>query len=156
MVADHQHLWSSLHQTDQHRHETQQLTSRCSSSVLLVYGRVGLVEEGSTLSFPQTTIISGACPPPAPSVWYLAASTLSTWVQGPVLGCARVYHPALESIDGVFNEARLVECVRVDVALRGRYLSVAFPPRTQILTWTSYLSQTLRHASMAAGVLPQS
>ena len=63
-------------------------TSRCSSNVLLVYGRVGLVEDGRTLSKPQTTMMSGACPPPAravsldslssrqsgipaPSVWYV-------------------------------------------------------------------------------------
>ena len=45
--------------------------SRCSSSVLMVYGRVGLVEEGSTLASPTTFMMSGAWPPPAPSVWKL-------------------------------------------------------------------------------------
>ena len=39
--------------------------------VLMVNGRVGLVELGSTFFSPQTRIISGACPPPAPSVWYV-------------------------------------------------------------------------------------
>ena len=43
--------------------------SRCSSSVFTVNGRVGLVEEGSTLGSPATVMMSGACPPPAPSVW---------------------------------------------------------------------------------------
>ena len=43
--------------------------SRCSSSVLRVNGRVGLVEDGSTFFRPATLMMSGACPPPAPSVW---------------------------------------------------------------------------------------
>ena len=43
--------------------------SRCSSSVFIVYGRVGLVELGSTLGRPATLMMSGAWPPPAPSVW---------------------------------------------------------------------------------------
>ena len=43
--------------------------SRCSSSVLTVNGRVGLVDDGSTLASPHTLMMSGACPPPAPSVW---------------------------------------------------------------------------------------
>ena len=43
--------------------------SRCSSSVFTVKGRVGLVEDGSTLASPATLMMSGACPPPAPSVW---------------------------------------------------------------------------------------
>ncbi len=43
--------------------------SRCSSSVLTVKGRVGLVEDGSTWSSPQILMMSGAWPPPAPSVW---------------------------------------------------------------------------------------
>jgi hypothetical protein len=42
--------------------------SRCSSKVLRVYGRVGFVEDGSTLSCSTTLIMSGAWPPPAPSV----------------------------------------------------------------------------------------
>ena len=37
--------------------------------VLTVCGRVGLVEDGSTLGCPATVMMSGACPPPAPSVW---------------------------------------------------------------------------------------
>ena len=43
--------------------------SRCSSSVLTVSGRVGLVLLGSTCGSPQTRMMSGACPPPAPSEW---------------------------------------------------------------------------------------
>ena len=43
--------------------------SRCSSTVLTVNGRVGLVEDGSTLASPHTLMMSGAWPPPAPSVW---------------------------------------------------------------------------------------
>ena len=37
--------------------------------VLTVNGRVGLVEDGRTLASPQTRMMSGACPPPAPSEW---------------------------------------------------------------------------------------
>ena len=43
--------------------------SRCSSRVLTVCGRVGLVEDGSTLGCEATVMMSGAWPPPAPSVW---------------------------------------------------------------------------------------
>ena len=43
--------------------------SRCSSMVLTVKGRVGFVDEGRTFGNPHTLMISGACPPPAPSVW---------------------------------------------------------------------------------------
>ncbi|CAM5468805.1 hypothetical protein SFUMM280S_02909 [Streptomyces fumanus] len=43
--------------------------SRCSSTVLTVNGRVGLVELGSTCGSETTVMMSGACPPPAPSVW---------------------------------------------------------------------------------------
>ena len=42
--------------------------SRCSSSVFTVKGRVGLVEDGITCGSPQMRMMSGACPPPAPSV----------------------------------------------------------------------------------------
>jgi hypothetical protein len=42
--------------------------SRCSARVFVVYGRVGLVEDGSTFGWPATRMMSGACPPPAPSV----------------------------------------------------------------------------------------
>jgi hypothetical protein len=42
--------------------------SRCSSTVLTVCGIVGFVDEGSTLGWLATTMMSGACPPPAPSV----------------------------------------------------------------------------------------
>ena len=43
--------------------------SRCSATVLTVWGRVGLVEPGSTLGCPAMVMMSGAWPPPAPSVW---------------------------------------------------------------------------------------
>ncbi len=42
--------------------------SRCSSTVLTVYGRVGLVDDGNTCGTPHALMMSGACPPPAPSV----------------------------------------------------------------------------------------
>lgn len=45
--------------------------SRCSSSVLSVNGLVGFVDAGRTLGSSQTLMMSGACPPPAPSVWYV-------------------------------------------------------------------------------------
>ena len=37
--------------------------------VFTVYGRVGLVEDGSTFASPHSLMMSGAWPPPAPSVW---------------------------------------------------------------------------------------
>ena len=43
--------------------------SKCSSTVFTVKGRVGLVEEGITFGSEQHLIMSGACPPPAPSQW---------------------------------------------------------------------------------------
>jgi hypothetical protein len=53
--------------------------------VFTVYGRVGLVDDGSTLGSPATRMMSGAWPPPAPSVWKVwmvrplkAASVVST------------------------------------------------------------------------------
>ena len=42
--------------------------SRCSSIVFTVKGRVGFVEDGKTFGTPHTLIMSGAWPPPAPSV----------------------------------------------------------------------------------------
>mmetsp|Transcript_2676 Transcript_2676/g.7313 ORF Transcript_2676/g.7313 Transcript_2676/m.7313 type:complete len:235 (-) Transcript_2676:1722-2426(-) len=45
--------------------------SRCSSIVLTVKGRVGFVELGRTFSCETILMMSGACPPPAPSVWYV-------------------------------------------------------------------------------------
>ena len=45
--------------------------SRCSSSVLRVKGRVGFVDCGSTFACSTTEMMSGAWPPPAPSVWYV-------------------------------------------------------------------------------------
>ena len=59
--------------------------SRCSSTVLIVYGIVGLVDDGSTLGSPHALMMSGAWPPPAPSVWNvpiarpaIASSVVST------------------------------------------------------------------------------
>ena len=50
-----------------------------------VCGRVGFVDDGSTLCCEATVMMSGAWPPPAPSVWNvwierpaIAASVLST------------------------------------------------------------------------------
>jgi hypothetical protein len=43
--------------------------SRCSSIVFTVNGIVGLVEDGRQFGSPQTLMMSGAWPPPAPSVW---------------------------------------------------------------------------------------
>ena len=43
--------------------------SRCSSIVLTVNGIVGFVEDGRQLGSPHTRMMSGAWPPPAPSVW---------------------------------------------------------------------------------------
>ena len=43
--------------------------SRCSSTVFTVCGRVGFVDDGSTCGCPATVMMSGAWPPPAPSVW---------------------------------------------------------------------------------------
>lgn len=45
--------------------------SRCSSRVFRVYGLVGFVDDGRTLACSTTLMMSGACPPPAPSVWYV-------------------------------------------------------------------------------------
>ena len=39
--------------------------------VLRVKGRVGLVLDGMTFISETTLMMSGACPPPAPSVWYV-------------------------------------------------------------------------------------
>ena len=45
------------------------IMSNSSDCVLTPKGRVGLVELGSTLGWPATFRMSGAWPPPAPSVW---------------------------------------------------------------------------------------
>jgi len=42
--------------------------SRCSSIVFTVNGIVGFVDEGRQFGSPQTLMMSGAWPPPAPSV----------------------------------------------------------------------------------------
>lgn len=42
--------------------------SRCSSMVFNVKGLVGFVDEGRTFFTPHTLMISGAWPPPAPSL----------------------------------------------------------------------------------------
>lgn len=94
--------------------------SRCSSSVFRVYGRVGFVLLGSTFACSTTEIMSGAWPPPAPSVWYV-------WIVRPLMA-ARVRSTKPDSLS-------------VSVWIRH---------------CTSSSSQTVRHASMAAGVVPQS
>ena len=58
--------------------------SRCSSTVLTVKGRVGLVDEGSTFGSEQILMMSGACPPPAPSEWYV-------WIERPAVA-GNQYH----------------------------------------------------------------
>ena len=45
--------------------------SSSSSTEFTVYGSVGLVDDGSTFGAPAAFMMSGACPPPAPSVWYV-------------------------------------------------------------------------------------
>ncbi len=55
--------------------------SRCSASVLTVCGRVGLVDDGSTLGCAATVMMSGAWPPPAPSVWYV-------WIDRPAIAAS--------------------------------------------------------------------
>ena len=64
--------------------------------MLTVNGRVGLVLEGSTLGRPAILMMSGAWPPPAPSVWKL-------WIARPLIAAI-----------GVVDEAGLVERVGVD------------------------------------------
>ena len=44
--------------------------SRCSATVLTVCGRVGFVERRQDVRVRGDRMMSGACPPPAPSVWY--------------------------------------------------------------------------------------
>ena len=56
--------------------------SRCSSMVLRVYGSVGLVDAGRMLGSCASSMMSGACPPPAPSVW-------NVWITRPAIA-ARV------------------------------------------------------------------
>jgi len=60
--------------------------SRCSSIVLRVNGRVGLVEDGSTFFRPAILMISGAWPPPA------------------AFGVEGVDGAALERLHGVLDE----------------------------------------------------
>jgi hypothetical protein len=50
VVADHQHVEVLVERVDG-------------------VGRVGLVDDGSTLAWPTAAMMSGAWPPPAPSVW---------------------------------------------------------------------------------------
>ena len=52
--------------------------SRCSSTVLTVCGRVGLVDDGITFGWLATVMMSGAWPPPAPSVW-------NVWIDRPAI-----------------------------------------------------------------------
>mmetsp|Transcript_19704 Transcript_19704/g.59666 ORF Transcript_19704/g.59666 Transcript_19704/m.59666 type:complete len:317 (-) Transcript_19704:1234-2184(-) len=94
--------------------------SRCSSMVLTVYGRVGFVELGMTFASPQTLMMSGAWPPPAPSLWYVCS--------------VRPLNAAMESST----------------------LPLSLSVSVWIVTCTSCASATCRHASMAAGVVPQS
>ena len=64
--------------------------------VLTVKGRVGLVDAGRTFASPQTLMMSGACPPPAPSLW-------KVWIVRP-----------LNALIVVLDESRFVQRVGVD------------------------------------------
>ncbi len=46
--------------------------------VFLVYGKVGFVEAGRIFASPASSMMSGACPPPAPSVW-------KVWITRPAM-----------------------------------------------------------------------
>ena len=81
---------------------------------------VGLVELGKKFASPTTRRMSGACPPPAPSVW--KAHRLRPWV------------------------AAMVFSTKPD----------SFSVSEWMATCTSSSSATVRHWSMADGVVPQS
>mmetsp|Transcript_16012 Transcript_16012/g.48116 ORF Transcript_16012/g.48116 Transcript_16012/m.48116 type:complete len:333 (-) Transcript_16012:528-1526(-) len=94
--------------------------SRCSSMVFTVKGRVGFVDDGSTLGSPQTLMMSGAWPPPAPSEWYV-------WIVRPLIAASE-------------------SSTKPD----------SFSVSVWIVMATSCSSANVKHASMAAGVVPQS
>ena len=52
--------------------------SRCSATVLTVCGSVGFVDPGITWGSEATSMMSGAWPPPAPSVW-------NAWIERPAM-----------------------------------------------------------------------
>ena len=81
--------------------------SRCSATVLTVCGRVGLVDDGSTFGNDAIRMMSGAWPPPAPSVWY-----------------AWIVRPAIASIVDS-RKPGLVERVGVDRDLDARLVADA-------------------------------
>lgn len=56
------------------------IMSRCSASVFVVNGLVGFVDDGKIFFSPAIFIMSGAWPPPAPSVWYV-------WIVLPAMAC---------------------------------------------------------------------
>lgn len=116
-------------------------TSKCSSRVLFVNGRVGFVDEGRTLSRPQTVMMSGACPPPrlvsvsgvekccnfqpAPSVWYV-------WmVRSPNAAIVAAMNEQMRSdrqTRRTLHEARFIQCVRVNVYLKRHSVRAALCP----------------------------
>lgn len=118
--------------------------------MLTAYGLVGFVELGKTLGCSTTTMMSGAWPPPAPSVWYLRVSIQALFDH---IAHLRMDRPALNGSQGAFHIPTLVECVCVDVDLSSAQTPIA---RGKGPTWTSYSSATLRARSIASGVLPQS
>ena len=71
--------------------------------VFTVNGRVGLVEEGKTFGSPHTLIISGACPPPAPSVRAAFAQ-----VAPGKFGCRSLPAPNLAANDATTAARRLL------------------------------------------------
>lgn len=66
--------------------------SRCSSTVFTVKGRVGLVDDGSTFFTPQTLIISGAWPPPAPSLYKYHIICICTCIKLSKIICIDTVH----------------------------------------------------------------
>ncbi|CAM5257216.1 hypothetical protein SVIOM74S_06994 [Streptomyces violarus] len=60
--------------------------------MLTVNGRVGFVELGCTCGSETTVMMSGACPPPAPSVWY-------AWMPRPPIAASVSPRPGL--VEGV-------------------------------------------------------
>ncbi len=86
----------------------------------MVNGRVGLVDEGSTLDSPHTRMMSGAWPPPAPSVWYV-------WMVRP-LNAAMV---ASTKPDSLSVSVWMATCVSVSSAtLKAQSMAAGVEPQS--------------------------
>ena len=72
-----------------------------------VCGRVGFVDDGNTFGCDATVMMSGACPPPAPSVW-------KVWIDLPAIAASVLV-----------DVAGLVERVGVDRHLHARRIGHA-------------------------------